>query len=89
VNTWLGSLLREKGVDIFRAKGVLAISGMSAKFVFQSVHMVFDGQPMEGDDGEWAEGEERKSRLVFIGKNLDRGELTRAFESCLVTETVS
>ena len=35
LNAWLGKLLKEKGVDIFRMKGVLAISGMAAKFVFQ------------------------------------------------------
>ena len=37
VNGWLGELLREKGADIFRMKGVLAIGGEDKKFVYQGV----------------------------------------------------
>jgi G3E family GTPase len=38
---------------------------------------------VEGDtQREWREGEPRTSRLVFIGRNLDRGELERAFAAC-------
>ena len=49
LNAWLGKLLKEKGTDIYRMKGVLAIAGMAQKFVFQGVHMLFDGQPLEGE----------------------------------------
>lgn len=35
----------------------------------------------------WAnQGEKRESRFVFIGRDLDRQELTEGFNSCLVTE---
>eukprot|EP01052_Picozoa_sp_SAG31_P036883 SAG31_NODE_4668_length_3047_cov_1.961330_2_plen_59_part_00 len=49
MNGWLGTLLREKGTDIYRMKGVLSIKGQSQRFVFQGIHMLFDGKPM----AEW------------------------------------
>jgi G3E family GTPase len=78
-NEWLGELLREKGTDIFRMKGILSIAKQSRRFVFQGVHMLFDGRP----DKEW-EDERRNNQLVFIGRNLNRAELTEGFYSCLV-----
>merc|ERR1712216_230342 len=33
----------------------------------------------------WAEGEERSSKLVFIGKKLDKEELTKRFSACIVS----
>ena len=46
MNEWLGKLLKEKGTDIYRMKGVLAIEGEAKKFVFQGIHMLFDGKPL-------------------------------------------
>jgi len=80
LNKWLGTLLRDKGVDIFRSKGILAIAGMEERYVFQGVHMLLDGQA----DRLWRDGESRTNRLVFIGRNLDRDELEASFRSCLV-----
>ncbi|WDV50222.1 GTP-binding protein [Streptomyces coeruleorubidus] len=81
LNTWLGTLLRTKGIDIFRSKGILALSGAPKQYVFQGVHMLLDGQ--FGRD--WRDGEERRNRLVFIGRNLDRQALERDFAACLAT----
>ena len=78
LNGWMGTLLREKGVDIYRMKGVLAIAGQEQRYVFQGIHMLMDGQPMS----EWGD-EPRSNRLVFIGKNLNRDELTASFKECL------
>lgn len=80
LNDWIGWLLKEKGVDIFRTKGVLAVQGMQDKFVFQAVHMAFSGSPQ----APWKEGEERTCKMIFIGKNLVREELEKGFKACLV-----
>lgn len=80
LNTWLAWLLKERGVDIFRTKGILAVQGMPEKFVFQAVHMAFSGAPQR----PWAEGEERVCKLTFIGKHLNREELDGGFRKCLV-----
>ncbi|WP_295884832.1 GTP-binding protein [uncultured Thiohalocapsa sp.] len=75
---WITNLLRTKGPDIFRTKGVLAFRGRPKRFVFQGVHMLFDG-----DDGKpWGDAEPRGSELVFIGRNLDRAELTAGLSWC-------
>ncbi|HAM72660.1 MAG TPA: cobalamin biosynthesis protein CobW [Verrucomicrobiales bacterium] len=80
VNDWMSRLLKEKGQDIFRMKGILNVEGSTRRFVFQGVHMQFEGKP----DRLWNEGEARKSALVFIGRNLDRGSLTEGFRNCCI-----
>ncbi len=80
LNDWLSNLLQTKGVDIFRMKGILNIAGENNRFVFQGVHMLFDGKP----DRPWKEEENRKNELVFIGRNLDEAELREDFKQCLV-----
>merc|ERR1712084_8909 len=79
LNEWISWLLREKGVDLFRSKGVLAVKGMKQKFVFQAIHMLF----ANSQEGEWGPDEEKICKMVFIGKNLDRAELTTGFTKCL------
>ena len=79
LNAWLGSLLREKGVDIFRMKGFISIVDEPNRFVFQGVHMLFDGQPHK----PWGDSP-RRNQLVFIGRNLDEQEMRQGFESCLI-----
>ena len=56
---------------------------MTRKFVFQAVHMLFGGQPRE----EWGPEERRTSRLVFIGKHLDRAELEASLRACMMDAT--
>jgi len=79
LNAWIGWLLKEKGVDLFRSKGVLAVKGMQQKFVFQAIHMLF----ANSQEGEWKPDEEKRCKMVFIGKNLDREELTTGFMQCM------
>ena len=79
LNDWMSELLQTKGNDIFRMKGVLSIKGDKKRFVFLGVHMLFDGKP----DRPWKAGEPRSNKLIFIGRNLDRAELTEGFKSCL------
>jgi G3E family GTPase len=35
LNAWLSALLRDKGADLFRSKGVLAVAGAEERYVFQ------------------------------------------------------
>ena len=79
LNSWLGKLLSERGVDIFRMKGFISLAGESRRFVFQGVHMLFDSQP----DRPWG-GAPRRNQLVFIGRNLDEEGMRQGFEECLI-----
>lgn len=78
VSRWLSQLLQEQGPDILRAKGILNVEGEDRRLVFQAVHMIMEGELQR----PWRDGEARDSRLVFIGRNLDRDGLREAFEAC-------
>jgi G3E family GTPase len=75
---WLDQLTQQRGPDILRLKGIFAFPDEPKRFVVQGVHMIVEGDTQR----EWREDEKRLSRLVFIGRNLDRDELERAFAAC-------
>jgi G3E family GTPase len=78
-NQWLSFLLQTQGTDIFRMKGVISLKDETDRFVFQGVHMLFDGCP----DRPWGSNP-RRNQLIFIGRNLDRAALNEGFQQCLV-----
>jgi G3E family GTPase len=78
VTQWLNDLLARQGPDILRAKGILNVAGDERRLVFQAVHMI-----LEGDfQGQWKAGDDRSSRMVFIGRNLDETLLKLGFTAC-------
>jgi G3E family GTPase len=77
---WIEELLRTQGPNIFRTKGILNRAGEDRRFVFQGVHMIFDGRP----DRAWKATETPKNELVFIGRNLNENQLREDFRRCLV-----
>ena len=68
-----------KGTDIFRMKGVLSIKGETRT---ASSSRAFTCSSTAGRTGRGAT-EPRHNTLIFIGRNLDRDELTEGFRSCL------
>ena len=78
IGEWLEKLLSEQGQDILRAKGIIDIQGDDRRLVFQAVHMMLEGDFQR----PWAPGQRRQSRLVFIGRNLDRAGLQAGFDAC-------
>ncbi len=77
-NAWISQLLQTKGQDLLRTKGILHYQGDDRRFAFQAVHMIADGDYI----GEVKEGDPRKSKIVFIGRDLNRPQLRRGFEAC-------
>jgi G3E family GTPase len=75
---WINDLTQRRGPDILRLKGILAFPDEPKRFVLQGVHMIVEGDTQR----DWKEGEARISRLVFIGRNLDRAELEAGFAAC-------
>jgi G3E family GTPase len=78
-NAWIGALLQEQGADLLRTKGILNYVNEPRRFAFQAVHMIADGDFIS----EWKAGDPRTSRIVFIGRNLNRPKLRRGFEGCV------
>jgi len=76
---FLGSITQIYGPRMLRYKGVLHMQGTDRKVVFQGVH-----QLMGSDLGPaWADGEERMSKMVFIGVELPREIFEQGLEQCL------
>jgi G3E family GTPase len=75
---WLQNYVQKEGASILRAKGILAFKDEPKRFVFQGVHMLLDGDLQR----EWNPQEKRLSRLVFIGRNLKKDEITQGFLGC-------
>ena len=61
-----------------RAKGIIDVKGEDRRLVFQAVHMLLEGDLQR----PWKPGEQRLSRLVFIGRSLDREALQADFDAC-------
>ncbi|MFO1330339.1 MAG: GTP-binding protein [Rubrivivax sp.] len=77
---FLGAIVQVYGPKMLRYKGVLYMKGSDRKVVFQGVH-----QLMGSDLGpKWAPGEEKGSKMVFIGIDLPRDVLMQGLEQCLV-----
>jgi G3E family GTPase len=82
LSQWFRELLAEAGPNIMRMKGILNLRNDPDQFVFQGVHLLFEGRPGR----PWTEGEERLNRLVFIGRDLDGEKITAGFNQCISTE---
>jgi G3E family GTPase len=82
VSQWFRELIAEFGERIMRMKGILNLRKDTDQFVFQGVHMLFEGRPGRA----WATHEERLNRLVFIGRGLDNEKITQGFMNCITTD---
>jgi G3E family GTPase len=78
ITNWLNDVLATQGPDILRAKGIIDVAGDERRLVFQAVHMILEGDFQR----PWTATDERHSRLVFIGRDLDEAKLRAGFEAC-------
>jgi G3E family GTPase len=78
-SNWLNGLVASKGADILRSKGIIDVAGDERRLVFQSVHMLLEGDYQR----PWKAGERRFSRMVFIGRHLDRDMLETGMQRCV------
>jgi len=80
-NAFMGELLQRDSKNLYRSKGVVSLEGEGdTKFVFQGVHeqVVFAPAPSKWEPGP------RVNKMVFIGKDLNKEELEKRFNECLV-----
>ena len=75
---YVKDLLEKKGDDLLRMKGILAFNDEPRRYILQGVHRITDLRPADA----WGP-EKPVSKLVFIGRNLDKAALDRALRACL------
>jgi len=77
-NYLLGEIANFFGKDLYRIKGFIDADGMENRMIVQSVaysHVWQKGR-------EWQPGDIRKSKLVFIGKNIKRNLIQIQLDMC-------
>lgn len=72
---WLQFLANRRGQDLYRLKGVLRCAGRAEPVVVQGMYEWLEIGPGDG-------APPATSRLVLIGKDLDRDELDRGWAAC-------
>ncbi len=75
---WVNKATQEQGPNIRRLKGIIAFKDDPERYVVQGVHMIVEGNHQR----EWKADEERRTRLVFIGRDLDFAALKAGFDAC-------
>lgn len=75
---WIQKTTQIDGPNILRLKGIIAFEGDDDRYVVQGIHMIIEGDHQRA----WREDESRASRIVFIGRDLDRDKLERTFLAC-------
>jgi G3E family GTPase len=78
---WIQKITQTDGPNILRLKGIIAFKGDEERYVVQGVHMIIEGDHQRA----WKDGEKRESRLVFIGRDLDRAKIEQSFFACQAT----
>ena len=84
-NRWINRLVMRDGARLLRSKGVLHLAGEGRQFTVHSVHMLVDARPGR----RWRDGEPRRSRMVFIGRDLDAAALQDGFRGCVAIASAS
>lgn len=82
-NKFMHGIIKEHKESLYRTKGVVALAGEGdTKFVFHGVHDQIQFTPAMDP---WAPNEVKISKVVFIGRNLDREALTENFNKCIAS----
>lgn len=76
-DTWMNLMLNFNSQNFYRIKGILNMEEFDQKVVFQAVN----NQYVSESGGLWGD-EERLTKMVFIGKNLDKELLENGLSQC-------
>ncbi len=77
---WMDYFLYINQNSIYRVKGILSFEGLSRKMIFQAVKCAY----VIEEGNFWQSDEERISKLIFIGKNLDKQAINDGLKELIV-----
>jgi len=75
---WFTFLIIGYSERLLRYKGILNFKDHDERIVFQGIHSLFEAR----SDREWLAGEERSTRIVFIGRDLPEEEIRQGIHGC-------
>ena len=75
-NIWMSSYLYFNQATLYRVKGILNFRDKDKRSIFQAVK----GSYLFEDGTDWKDDETRYSKIVFIGKSIDRVELGKSLQ---------
>lgn len=78
LNFFLNSIESYFADKLYRIKGFVHAEGFENRIIIQSVSMMHVWLP----GSEWVPGEQRHSRLVFIGREISRGMIMKNLQRC-------
>ena len=78
VSTWLDLLAAYRGDNLLRVKGILNIQGLDKPVVVHGVQHLFHPPATLP---EWPKGDDKRSRIVFITKDIDRALIEQTIKS--------
>ena len=79
---WIQSVAQHFGIDMLRMKGIIAFEDDDDRYVMQGVHMLLEGNHQRA----WKPDEPRRTRIVFIGRDLPRDIIEDGFKRCVAGE---
>ncbi|KAB8033473.1 CobW family GTP-binding protein [Fluviispira multicolorata] len=79
LNRFMQLVISELGNQVLRYKGILNIKDEPNRIVFQGVHTTMGSN----EDRAWEASEERKTRMVFIGRHLPKEVLEEGLSLCV------
>jgi G3E family GTPase len=77
---WLQGVLQYNSASVFRVKGIISFAGRNKKYILQSVRQYFFIE----EGGDWKDDEQRYSKIVFIGKKLNREAIEDYLQSFVI-----
>jgi G3E family GTPase len=79
IDYFIRTIIDNLGKNIFRIKGIVFVKDLKQQLIFQGVHFDVNWKPGRF----WREGEVCETKLVFIGKDLNKKDLTIAFDKLI------
>jgi len=79
---WFTFLIIGYSDRLLRYKGILNFKDHDKRIVFQGIHSLFEAR----SDREWRAGEQRSTRIVFIGKDLPEDEIRQGILGCIAAD---
>jgi G3E family GTPase len=84
-NIWMSSFLYFNQSTLYRVKGIINFRDKNRRCIFQAVK----GSYLFEEGNQWEDGEERFSKIVFIGKYLNRKELECNLRNLFAKKTLA